>query len=312
MEGILSTRRPHRGGLKLGTFNIGTLNGREAALPELHMDIVCCQETCIAPHRQTSVARSLRSLGASVQWGKIRQEDLRLRGRTWGVRLGVGLAIIAFKPWCVKGCSHHFPDTAHDKAVEHRLLSAVVSDGFRSIFIHTAYADLSNRMDSPMLSMILFYIALSRSPIAFMWFVVTSRQMLDSLLLDLALNDRGWTAHSAFTPRSDSRPTDHIEERSGVLNELWFSPNLARFLSGADLEWPIGWSTHGLLSMECQFAQEEKRGMKCKRGLQGEELQRKLEVASEQPWPQLQQRDDEHSYSAWLRCLRTWLDVEMR
>ena len=61
----------HRGGLKLGTFNIGTLNGREAALPELHMDIVCCQETCIAPHRQTSVARSLRSLGASVQWGKI-------------------------------------------------------------------------------------------------------------------------------------------------------------------------------------------------------------------------------------------------
>ena len=71
----------NRGGLHLGSFNLGKLNGREAALPQLNMDIICCQETCIAPHKQISVARSLRSLGATVQWGSVRKEDLRRRGQ---------------------------------------------------------------------------------------------------------------------------------------------------------------------------------------------------------------------------------------
>ena len=298
----------HRGGLRLGTLNIGTLYGREAALPELHIDIVCCQETCIAPHKQTSVSRSLRSLNATVQWGKIRQEDLRQRGRTWGVRLGVGLAIIAFRPWCVKSCSHHFPDSPQDREVEHRLLSAVISDGFRSIFVHTAYADPQQRdgLTGAIYNTILHRIVTQPHS----YHVVCGDFQTDARFspLGVALADRGWAAHGSLTNGQPTNRPHRGEDRR--LDELWISPNLARFIAGAELEWPIGWSTHGLLYMECRFVQEERRGWKSVRGLKEEELRRKIEEASERPWPRVPRVQGEHSYAEWIRCLRAWLDVD--
>ena len=297
-----------RGGLQLGSLNIGTLNGREAALPELKMDIICCQETCIAPHKQISMARSLRSLGATVQWGAIRKEDMRQRGSTWGVRLGVGIAAIAFKPWCVRSCSHHFPDLERDKDIGHRLLSTVVSDGFRAIFVHTAYADPQQQDGlTPWIYDAILHRVVSQ-PHSFHVICGDFQAEATYSPLGIALRDRGWMAHSSLTDGGPTnRPYRGMERR---LEEVWLSPNLARFAEGAELHWPVGWSTHGLLSMQCSFEREEVKGNKCVRGLQGEEPLRRIQAAKDSPWPVFERRHGEHSYHTWLRNLRHWLQVE--
>ena len=117
----------------------GTLGGEECQLGTLGLSFAGLQKTCVSKPRRTQVGRALRGVGASIIFSDIDAQDVRRRGDCEGVRLGSGVACIAFHPWRTASVEEAIPLTECRKRVKHRLLSSVVSNGLRRIIVHVIY-----------------------------------------------------------------------------------------------------------------------------------------------------------------------------
>ena len=109
---LLIEARDLRGGLQLnfGTLNVGSLSQKEHGLPSLGCDIVSLQEVAVPASRWKSVAKTSEGLWRHYSLGiPYDHEDHRPRGRGWGIRLGTGLAVVAFQPWLVHNLEGSWP-----------------------------------------------------------------------------------------------------------------------------------------------------------------------------------------------------------
>ena len=82
--------------MRLGTLNIGALSGKEDIIRGLECDVCALQETVVPRHKRASISTYIRQLGGSIVYSDINPADECLRGQNKGVRLGSGLACVAF------------------------------------------------------------------------------------------------------------------------------------------------------------------------------------------------------------------------
>ena len=64
-----------------------------------------------------------------------------MRGQVPGVRLGAGVAIAAFEPWRVCKMESRWPASHNAVKTAHRMLSALITNGSKSMVVHAVYCD---------------------------------------------------------------------------------------------------------------------------------------------------------------------------
>ena len=268
LQAVLIPHGNARGGdtVKLGTLNVGTLRHREHEAARLGCHLLAVQETCIAESSKTSVASTLRQVGGSVVFGMVADEDKRKRKRHTGIRLGAGVAILAFAPWHIAPADGLWPWTALDSEVGHRLVSGVAVHGRERIVCHSLY--LSPQGDKKIDEKV--YLALTQriamAPHANHWVAGDFQGDSRDSALGAAFWSLGWLPHSAIMPQ-DHCTNWPTRGTARILDDAWLAPNLAKCCVSGKLERLAGWSTHALLTLEVLFEKSTVEGDKLVVGL---------------------------------------------
>ena len=302
-----------RGGLSvtLGSMNVGSLSNKEHQLLDLNSDILTLQEVALPSSRWTSMTRSIKEMGGTVAWGALRQEDRRRRGRGWGIRLGTGLAVIAFQPWLIHSLEGTWPVTPQAQKVQHRLLSSVATNGPHQLVVHTIYLDAQRQDNLDMDVYDVLCQRIARIPRACHVLSGDWQQPSAHTPLGVALAGASWHNHARFQgPGHHTNLPPRGECR--VLDDVWFSPNLLAAFTGSATVWEAGWSTHALLTLSFHFNDEAVEGVVLKLPPTHAEVQTALEAADNSVWdaPFLDSEDVTELYDHWLAQLNEWLQLK--
>ena len=247
----------HRGGesVRLGTLNVGTLRSRELEATKLGATILSLQETCIAENIRSSVASTLRAVGASIVYGNIHAKDLRKRKKHQGVRLGTGVAIMACYPWTIAPVSGLWPHSHVDDQVSHRLVTGLAVHGEARLLCHCIYLDpqKNDNLDELVFQAVARRVAMI--PHAHHWIAGDFQGESQKTGLGMAPASLGWLAHSMVMQEEYVTNWPHVGSPR-ILDDAWLSPNIAAMCTGARLERLAGWSTHALVEMDIQLTEQ--------------------------------------------------------
>ena len=298
-----------RGGqqAKFASFNIGTLRDREADLAALDCQILAVQETNIPKPLWKSVAARLRQLNGTIVFGGQRECDTRKRKHHEGVRLGTGIALIAFEPWSMHKVDALWPPVEVQKQIDHRLVSGLAVCGTKKVLCHGIYLDPQTRdLDDLIFQELSRRIGLSshaRHLVAGDW-QTDSR----TTLLGRSMQHHGWLSWSRLMENGEATNTPP-KGIPRLLDDIWLSANTMGYCTKAENEQLPGWSTHNLISLTCSFDQETIEGNVVKRGMSTAQVEEAIENAYYPIWDQPVDwmGSTEELYKEWTRRLCIWL-----
>ena len=298
----------------LATLNVGTLKHKEAMLAGLHKDVVMLQETCVAPAKQKSVSTAMAQFGGSIAFGNIAPQDLRESRQGQGVRLGTGIAVLAYKPWSVTKMESRWPATPAARDSSHRLLSTLVTNGSASFVCHVVYCDPQHRdhLEEAIYDTILQRISIvSQVP-----HVVGGdfQAKAEDTRLGRILAAAGWVSHARL--QQDPQHHTHRPHRGepAVLDDIWFAPQLTGPFRGTSMEWTAAFSTHGILTVSFEFTEEVIAGDVVKPVLPPQKEAEALENPDWQVWDEAVDFDmtSEQLYEEWLSRVNRFLRLPPR
>ena len=198
----------HRGGqqAKFASFNIGTLRNREADLAALNCQLLAVQETNVPRTLWKSVSSNLKQLNGTVVFGGQRACDTKKRKHHEGLKLGKGIALIAFAPWSMHKVDNLWPSSPTPLQIDHRLVSGLAVCGTRKIICHGIYLDPQTReLDIPIFQELTRRIGLSSHS----HHVVAGDWQTDSRTTSLgqAMQQHGWLSWTHLV--NESEVTNH-------------------------------------------------------------------------------------------------------
>ena len=299
-----------RGGLSCvcGSLNVGSLNQKEHLLKDLNCDILGLQEVALPPSKWPSVQTTLRDFGGTITFSHVRDADRRKRGATWGVRLGCGLALVAFAPWTIHSLKGYWAaDEQHD-LVRHRLISGVAVCGSQRLVVHALYLDPQH---ADMLEPAIFEVLSQRiARLGRACHVIMGDWQSPSIdsALGITLSHLHWCHHAGMQgeDHSTNRPP-RGEQR--VLDDMCFSPNLRGSIVAANTIWEAGWSTHALLTTSFSFIDETISGTWLAPPPSKQDLDAALTACQPTAWmsPRCAALDVEARYADWIEKVNAWL-----
>ena len=297
---------------RVASLNVGTLVGRAPQLSRLGCQICALQEVCVAKHKQISMTKALEDVGGSIVYGQVRSEDERTRGRGHhGVRLGTGVAVVAFRPWRTFALREVWPKTKEAELASHRVTSALATDGQNRIIIHVLYKDPQKKDGLQHIIDDLIQQRIRAMPMACHCVAGDWQDPADDGLFGKALLSAGWVSHSSI--QEPSTHVTHVPHRGAprVLDNIYISPNLVASLVASGTEKIAGWSTHMLITMDLRFNNDMVEGQTLRPGLKQSDMEDAVKGADDFVW------DNEYDtnlnaaelYREWVRRLNEWMHL---
>ena len=290
--------------MRIGTLNIGALGGKEDILRGLECDVCALQETVVPRHKRASISAYIRQLGGSIVYSEINPDDECQRGQHKGVRLGSGLACVAFSPWKITPLPHPLPDTPAWRKCRYRVLPCLASNGV--VQVHAVYSCPYNRQNvfgdiCEVLTLGVREYPLAHHVIMGDWQCVVAQEAFGTVLRNL-----GWLAHSDFL---DDRPTNRpFRGEARRIDEIFLCASLGKLVCGVSQETVIGASTHDVLRLELRFEEVKVCGTKLAFGLSAEEIEAMTADVADEVWdaPWNTQAGPTELYQEWMARLHAW------
>ena len=120
------------------------MRDREADLAALDCQILAVQPN-VPKTLWKSVASRLRQLNGTVVFGGQRACDTKKRKHHEGVRMGTGIALIAFEPWPMHKVICLWPPAEEQQQIDHQLVLGLAVCGTKKIICHGLYLDPQSR-----------------------------------------------------------------------------------------------------------------------------------------------------------------------